>query len=84
MSIDKEIDCTTASLNAKGGSRPAGYVLALLAFLTCPCHLPIWLVLFAGSAFGAILSENLVTAGIILIVVFIPSGLGAMRRINEP
>lgn len=66
------------------GSRAAGYALALLAFLTCPCHLPIWLVLFAGSAFGAILSENLVTAGVILILIFILSGLGALRRLNKP
>ena len=84
MSIDKETDCTTASLHAKGGSRSAGYVLALLAFLTCPCHLPIWLVLFAGSAFGAVLNENLVIAGVILIVVFILSGLGAIRRLKNP
>jgi mercuric ion transport protein len=83
MSIDKEIDCSTASAHANGGSRSVGYVLASLAFLTCPCHLPIWLVLFAGSAFGAILSENLVIAGIILIVVFILSGLGAIRRLNK-
>ncbi len=84
MSINKEIDCTTASLHAKSGSRPLGYALALLAFLTCPCHLPIWLVLFAGSAFGAILSENLITAGVILILIFILSGLGALRRLNTP
>jgi len=83
MSIDKISGCTTSSRQAAGGSRSAGYLLALLAFLTCPCHLPIWLVLFGGSAFGAILSENLVIAGVILIVVFILSGLGAIRRLNK-
>lgn len=83
MYIDKEIDCTTTSDHATGGSRTVGYILALLAFLTCPCHLPIWLVLFAGSAFGAVLNENLITAGIILIVVFFLAGLGAIRRLKK-
>ncbi len=83
MSIDKKIDCTTASRHAKGGSRPVGYLLALLAILTCPCHLPIWLILFAGSAFGAVLNENLIIAGVILIVVFFLCGLGAIRRLKD-
>ncbi len=60
-----------------------GYLLGVLAFLTCPCHLPIWLVLFSGSAFGAVLSENLVIAGAILVVVFILSGMSAIRRLNN-
>ena len=69
---------------ATGGSRLRGYLLALLAFLTCPCHLPIWLVLFAGSTFGAVLNENLMIAGVILIVVFILSSVGAIRRLKNP
>ena len=76
--------CSTSPRPATGGSRPLGYLLALLAFLTCPCHLPIWLVLFAGSTFGALLNENLMIAGVILIVVFILCGVGAIRRLKNP
>ncbi len=84
MFIDRKLDRTTSPPQATAGSRPLGYLLALLAFLTCPCHLPIWIVLFAGSAFGAVLNENLMIAGVILIVVFILSGVGAMRRLKKP
>jgi mercuric ion transport protein len=84
MFIDKKLDHTTSPRQTTAGSRPLGYLLALLAFLTCPCHLPIWIVLFAGSAFGAVLNENLMIAGVILIVVFILCGVGAMRRLKKP
>ena len=30
-----------------------------LAALTCPCHVPIYLAIFGGTALGAFLSENL-------------------------
>ena len=84
MSIDLKSGCATSPQPATAGSRPIGYLLATLAFLTCPCHLPIWLVLFTGSAFGAVLSENLVIAGAILVAVFILSGMGAIRRLKTP
>ena len=84
MSIETKLGSNTPSRHATGDRRPVGYLLALLAFLTCPCHLPIWLVLFAGSAFGAVLSENLMIAGAILVVVFILSGMGAIRRLKTP
>ena len=84
MSIETKLGSNTPSRHATGGRRPVGYLLALLAFLTCPCHLPIWLVLFAGSAFGAVLNENLMIAGVILIVVFSLCGLGAIRRLKNP
>ena len=77
-------NCVTSSRHAARVSRPLGYLLALLAFLTCPCHLPIWLVLFAGSTFGAVLNENLMIAGVILIVVFILCSVGAIRRLKNP
>lgn len=30
-----------------------------IAALTCPCHVPIYLAIFGGTAIGAFLSENL-------------------------
>ena len=82
--IDKNLGCADPQRHVAAGRRPSGYLLALLAFLTCPCHLPIWLMLFGGSAFGAVLNENLMVAGAILIVAFILSGAAAIRRLNTP
>ena len=83
MPVDRNLDCAASRQPATAGSRPLGYLLALLAFLTCPCHLPIWLVLFGGSAFGALLNENLMVAAAILIVVFILSGAAAIHRLKN-
>jgi len=39
--------------------RKKGYVLLVTAALTCPCHLPIFLALLAGTTLGAVLRQNL-------------------------
>lgn len=36
-----------------------GVLFVLTAFIACPCHLPITLALFGGTAFGFFLTENL-------------------------
>jgi mercuric ion transport protein len=38
------------------------YLMAALAIVTCPCHLPVLLVLLGGTALGAVLSEHLAVA----------------------
>ncbi|MEE9275137.1 MAG: mercury resistance protein [bacterium] len=47
-----------------------GKVLVGTAVVTCPCHLPIYLVLFGGTALGAFLSENLALSFALLTVYF--------------
>ncbi len=37
----------------------AGKILLGTAALACPCHIPIYLVLFGGTALGGYLSENM-------------------------
>ena len=39
-----------------------GKTLLGAAFLTCPCHLPIYLILFGGTALGGYISENIALA----------------------
>ena len=56
-----------------------GYVYALLAVVTCPCHLPIFAVLLSGSAVGAFLSDHFGTALTIFSVLFIFSLVAAVR-----
>jgi mercuric ion transport protein len=34
-----------------------GWVLLVTGFLTCPCHLPLFAAIFAGTALGGFLSE---------------------------
>lgn len=36
-----------------------GYLHLTVAALTCPCHVPIYLAIFGGTALGAVLQENL-------------------------
>lgn len=36
-----------------------GYLHLAIAALTCPCHVPIYLMIFGGTALGGFLRENL-------------------------
>lgn len=51
------------------------YVAGVVAFIACPCHLPLTLPLLisltAGTAFGAWLAHNTVLVGVIATVAFI-------------
>ena len=40
------------------------------AVLTCPCHIPIYIAIFGGTAVGAFLMENLALSFAILTVYF--------------
>ncbi|RME51827.1 MAG: hypothetical protein D6796_00135, partial [Caldilineae bacterium] len=52
-----------------------GYAAGAVAFVTCPCHLPVvWpvlLALTAGTAFGAWLSHNLLLVAALMTATFI-------------
>ena len=64
-----------------------GYLAGAVAFVACPCHLPITLPLLialtAGTAFGAWLEHNVVTAGLISTVIFIGGVVLAFKWIGE-
>ena len=64
-----------------------GYLAGAVAFVACPCHLPITLPLLialtAGTAFGAWLEHNIVTVGLISAVVFIGGVVLAFKWIGE-
>jgi len=47
------------------------YLSLIAAFIFCPCHLPIWAGVFAGSAFGTFLAQNLLWAAIGLSAFFL-------------
>lgn len=59
------------------------YITALLAVLTCPCHLPILLLLLSGTAAGAFLQENTAVAVGLLLPVFVLSLIAAWRLLEK-
>ncbi|MBI4610253.1 MAG: mercury resistance protein [Candidatus Rokubacteria bacterium] len=59
-----------------------GYVLLGLAVVTCPCHLPILLLVLAGTGLAGALSQYFGLAFLTLSVIFIVSlvfGLKALK-----
>lgn len=64
-------------------TRPKGLAWALLALLTCPCHLPLVAFLLAGTSAGAFLGEHMGLATISALVLFGMSCLFAIRSLKR-
>lgn len=65
------------------GAQRRGYIFAAIALISCPCHLPILVLLLWGTAAGAFLSEHLVAAAAIVGVVFVLSLVAALRTFHR-
>lgn len=63
--------------------RSTGYAMAVLALLTCPCHLPIFFLLFSGTAAGAFAAEHSGVALALVAVLFLLSVTTAMRLLQD-
>ena len=65
-----------------------GSVAGIVAFIACPCHLPITLPLLisltAGTAFSAWLAENKLLVGVISTVVFFGGAALALKWFSQP
>ena len=59
------------------------YFVGAIAVLTCPCHLPILLLLLSGTAAGAFLSENLGLAVLVLLPIFLLSAIATWRLLDK-
>ncbi len=60
-----------------------GYLLLGLAFVACPCHLPLLLAVLAGTSLAGVLSQYVGLAFLALTLIFVPTlllGLRALRR----
>ncbi|OWJ96240.1 mercury resistance protein [Pseudomonas sp. A46] len=64
-------------------SRWRAYTWGVLAVLTCPCHLPVLVLLLSGSAAGAFVSEHWGLAALVLAVLFILFLRAALRAFRE-
>jgi len=63
--------------------RIGAYMFAALALVTCPCHLPIWLALLAGTTAGAYLGEHWVIAALGLTTLFALSVTKALHAFGS-
>lgn len=59
-----------------------GYLLLALAFVTCPCHLPLVLVALAGTGLAGLLSQHFWLAFVVLGVVFVTSLTSGLKTLN--
>lgn len=57
--------------------------MGAIAVLTCPCRFPILLLLLSGTAAGAYLSQNLGTALLLMLPVFLLSALATGRLLDS-
>lgn len=69
--------------NAASPVRPAmTFFMGSLAVVTCPCHLPILILLLSGTAAGAFLRENVALAVVLLLPVFLLSAIATWRLLD--
>lgn len=81
----KTLETAAAQVEIEGGSPSKGLTGKFLlgaAFFTCPCHLPIYIILFGGTALGGYLSENIVLAAGALTAVFLFSLLTGWKMVK--
>ncbi len=60
-----------------------GYLNLAIAALTCPCHIPIYLAILGGTAYGVFLRDNifLIIAG--LAVIFLITLTRGLKLVNK-
>jgi mercuric ion transport protein len=75
---------TTGNTKTPSPARIAAtYFMGALAILSCPCHLPILLVLLSGTAAGTFLADNVSLAALILLPMFLLSAIATWRLLRS-
>ncbi len=59
------------------------YLMAAIAVLACPCHLPIWLALLSGTALAGVISDHVGLAFAALTLLFVVSVWAAVRLFSR-
>ena len=54
-----------------------------LTLLTCPCCIPLWIILLSGTAAGALLSKNIYLTVAVFFILFLFCGWKALRSYNR-
>ena len=71
---------TDAETSARGSLK--GYFLLGLAFLTCPCHLPLLLAVLAGTGLAGALSQHFWLVFLALSVIFVSSLMYGLKTLK--
>jgi len=77
------MDTTTARNTTSPVRGVMTYFMGAITVLTCPCHLPILLLLLSGTAAGAFLSQNLGIAILLMLPVFLLSAFATWRLLDK-
>ena len=67
----------------KQPQRRKGYMNLAIAALTCPCHLPIYLAIFGGTALGVFLRDNILLLIFGLAVIFLLTLTRGLKLVKE-
>ncbi len=67
----------------KQPQRRKGYMNLAIAALTCPCHLPIYLAIFGGTALGVFLRDNILLLILGLAAIFLLTLSRGLKLVNE-
>lgn len=59
------------------------YAWAVLAVVSCPCHLPLLAIALAGTGMGALLSKHGVIAALLLAALFLLALNRALRAFRD-
>lgn len=81
MNADYSGPTTSACLTVR--QRVGAYALAVLALVTCPCHLPIWIAVLAVTSAGAVVGEHWGLAALTLTALFVASVASTMRMLRR-
>ncbi len=67
----------------KQPQRRKGYISLAIAAVTCPCHVPIYLAVLGGTAFGVFLRDNLFLLILGLAGIFLLTLTRGLKLVNE-
>ncbi len=67
----------------KQPQRRKGYINLAIAAFTCPCHVPIFLVILGGTAFGIFLRDNIFLIILGLTAIFLLTFTRGVKLIKE-
>ncbi len=67
----------------KQPQRRKGYINLAIAAFTCPCHVPIFLVILGGTAFGIFLRDNIFLIILGLTAIFLLTFTRGIKLIKE-
>ena len=63
--------------------RRKGYMNLAIAALTCPCHVPVYLAVLGGTAFGVFMKDNIILLILGLTAIFLLTLTRGLRLVKE-